>query len=140
MDQFGPYKLTTSGVRVAKGAGEFKLPLSDQPFGWLLYNITIPVIGAILAQRFNRNLARGMVIGAGVMGVNAVIQFVRGMTAPATTTAATSAYLDAGGRIKALPAGPGYNAVNAFSAIPGAVNPLDNSGAFRQNTWAIARN
>lgn len=132
MRQFGPYKVGPGGVPIAKSATEFKLPMSDNPWGALAYNVLIPVLGAILFQRFNRNLAKGMVLGGAVLGVQSIVSVAQGAL---TATRGTSAYLDAGGRIRALPAGPGYNAVNAFSA-----SPLDNAGAFRQNTWAVTKN
>lgn len=130
--QFGPLK-SVNGVIVPKAPGEFKLPMSETPIGAVAYNVAIPALLAVLAQRFNPRLAQGAGIMAAVNLVSSVLSLAQGAIGGAVQTAAVSAYLDSNG-VRALPnRPPGYDAVNAFGQSVYA-----NESAFRGNTWALS--
>lgn len=129
--QFGPLK-SVNGAIVPKAPGEFKLPMSDTPIGAALYNVVIPALLAVFAQRFNPSIAKGAGIMAGVNLVSSVFTIAQGAISGGGT-AAVSAYLDSNG-VRALPnRPPGYDAVNAFGQ-----SVYGNESAFRGNTWALS--
>ncbi len=128
--RFGPTKISSTGAVVPKAAGEFKLPGSDQRYGPLLYSLLIPVAGAYALHKAQPKLAQGMIIGGAVLLIQNIVNLAQGAFAP--RVAGTGAYLNAGGTLRSLPT-PGYSGVKAFSGS------LDSAGAFRQNTWALAK-
>ena len=132
MSRFGPVKLNAAGQVVPKAAGEFKLPGSDQKYGPMLYSLLIPVAGAWALHRQQPKLAQGIIIGGAVLLIQHVVSLARGAFVGGRV-AGTNAYLNAGGTLRSLPS-PCYSGVKAFSG-----GSLDSAGAFRSNTWAIAK-
>ncbi len=130
MSRFGPVKMNAAGQVVQKAAGEFKLPGSDSKYGPLLYSLLIPVAGAWALHKQQPKLAQGLIIGGAVLLIQNVVNLAQGAFAP--RVAGTGAYLNAGGTLRSLPT-PGYSGIKAFSGS------LDSAGAFRQNTWALAK-
>ncbi len=129
--RFGPTKVDSTGHVVAKAATDFKLPGSNSQYGPLLYSLLIPVAGAYALRKAQPKLAQGLIIGGAVLliqNVVAIAQSKLSVTA-GTAVAGTSAYLNRGGTLSALPT-PGYSGIKAFG------NALDGSSAFRSNTWA----
>lgn len=50
-----------------------QLPMSNQVYGRVAYKLLIPIAGAALTKRFNRDLASGMLVGGAVMAINELI-------------------------------------------------------------------
>lgn len=112
-----------------------KLPGATKPIGAIAYSVGIPALLAALAASASpklRGLAQGMGIIAAVNLVSTAVAYAQGAMVGAT--AGTSAYLDAGNGVRALPnRPPGYDGVNAFGQ-----SIYGNESAFRGNTWATA--
>lgn len=66
------------------------LPLANNKYGRILYTLGIPVAGAYLVRKKNRDLAEGLVIGGLVMTINTLMQGFRAAV-PAAAPAAPAA-------------------------------------------------
>lgn len=69
------------------------LPLAGNKYGRMVYTLGLPVLGAYLVRKKNRDLAEGLVIGGLVMTINGLMQSVRAAT---SAPAAVGAYSVAG--------------------------------------------
>jgi hypothetical protein len=144
MRQFGAFKIV-DGAPVAKAPGEFKLPMSDTTLGALAYNIAIPLAGAWAATmlRLPPALAKGMIYGAAVNGVNALVGAASGAF---SATRGTGAYLS-NMELRAIPA---MNSGMSASSVSGTGAVLSRFGtgfatgsnafgasnrAFAQSAW-----
>lgn len=121
--------------------GRFGASLPGMTNNWVRmgYKIAIPVVGATLVKKFNRNLAQGMVLG----GIITVLNDLLASFLTPAATAATGAYLNAtpssafGAYLGAPQAQrrftPSYNAVNSFGASPRSV--YASPSAFKGSAW-----
>ncbi len=100
MNQFGPMKrVGNTNNFTMKGADEFVLPgLRDPKNGptmAIAYTVGIPILGAIIANKMGqRDVAKGMVVGAAVLGINLALAKMQTVSAPASApVTGTSEYL-----------------------------------------------
>jgi len=95
-------------------------------YGVAAYQVGIPVLAAIIIKKWNPTVAKGLILGGMISGVNVILNQVMAMSsAPAvTTTAGAKAYIEPMG---ANP--PSYDAVNAFSGV------YDPQPAFSGDAW-----
>lgn len=130
---FGKPMLTT--VAGAVGAGFLtnlvlgkwgaSLPMINSPIGAIAWRLVIPVGGAYLVRKKNRQLAEGMIIGGLVMAVTEAIRLympqaqIAGI--PISGTTAVGEYLG----------GAGYDSVNTF----GAPSIYESEAAFKDSAW-----
>jgi hypothetical protein len=98
------------------------------------YAVALPILGAMVVQKFNRDFAKGLLLAGVVQGANALLEAATTPTSPVAVKA-PSAYLDYMPRRQiAGAAGPGYSAVNSFNAPL-----LSNASAFSDDPWAVSR-
>jgi hypothetical protein len=109
------------------------LPGRTSAMGQIAYAIGLPVAGALLVQRFNKDFAKGMLLAGIVVGVNTILEKATSASGlfSATTpiVSGASAYLNYTPRNQ-IAAAPGYSAVNSFSSPL-----LQNAGAFADDPW-----
>lgn len=69
-----------------------QLPLANNQYGRIIYTLGLPVLGAYLIRKKNRDIAEGLVIGGLVMTINSLMSGIKtaAVAAPATTAAVGS--------------------------------------------------
>lgn len=71
------------------------LPGIAHPIGRVGWRLALPLVGAALVRRYDRDIANGMIIGAAVSGINELIRIVSG--SPATVPVVTNRPMAANG-------------------------------------------
>jgi hypothetical protein len=131
---FSKPMLTTVGGAIGAGfltnlvLGKWgaSLPMINSPIGSIAWRLIIPVGGAYIVRKKNRQLAEGMIIGGLVMAVTEAIRLympqaqIAGVPIASQSTA-VGEYLG----------GAGYDSVNTF----GAPSIYESEAAFKDSAW-----
>jgi len=104
--------------------GGFTLPLVNNTYGRILYQVGIPVAGAMLVKKYSPNLAKGMILGGVIAAIQSGLAIAMGGSG---TVAAASEYLSNVAPVGGLP--PGYSAVDTFGSI------YSSEPAFAGSAW-----